>query len=50
MRLVYSEELTDLATSMARMCALATDDMELATHALLQVDLVAAEQVLQSST
>src|SRR5699024_185742 len=40
----------DLATSMARMCSLATDDMELATHALLQVDLVAAEKVLESST
>ena len=50
MRLVYSEELADLATSMARMCSLATDDMELATHALLQVDLVAAEKVLQSSS
>ena len=30
-------ELADLATSMARMCSMATDDMELATHALLQV-------------
>lgn len=50
MRLVYSEELADLATSMARMCAMATDDMELATHALLQVDLVAAEKVLESSS
>ena len=50
MRVVYSEELADLATSMARMCSLATDDMELATHALLQVDLVAAEKVLESST
>lgn len=50
MRVVYSEELADLATSMARMCSLATDDMELATHALLQVDLVAAEKVLQSSS
>ena len=50
MRLVYSAELADLATSMARMCSLATDDMELATHALLQVDLTAAEKVLQSSS
>lgn len=50
MRVVYSAELTELATSMARMCSLATDDMELATHALLQGDLVAAERVLQSST
>ncbi|UVE95307.1 phosphate signaling complex protein PhoU [Dietzia sp. B32] len=49
MRLVYSEELAGLATSMARMCSLATDDMELATHALLQVDLVAAEKVLESA-
>ncbi len=49
MRVVYSGELADLATSMARMCSLATDDMELATHALLQTDLVAAEKVLQSS-
>ena len=50
MRLVYSGELADLATSMARMCSMATDDMELATHALLQVDLVAAEKVLESSS
>lgn len=50
MRVVYSEELADLATSMSRMCSLATDDMELATHALLQVDLVAAEKVLESNT
>lgn len=50
MRVVYSEELADLATSMARMCSLATDDMELATHALLQVDLVAAEKVLESNS
>lgn len=48
MRAEYSEELTDLATSMARMCSLATDDMELATHALLQTDLVAAEKVLDA--
>lgn len=50
MRLVYSEELADLATLIARVCSMATDDMELATHALLQVDLVAAEKVLSSSS
>lgn len=50
MRVVYSDELADLATSMARMCSLATDDMELATHALLQVELVAAEKVLESDS
>lgn len=50
MRLVYSEDLAELATSMARMCSLGTDNMELATHALLQADLVAAEKVLESTT
>lgn len=50
MRVEYSEELADVATSMARMCSLATDDMELATHALLQADLVAAEKVLESAS
>ena len=50
MRLVYSEELADLATSMAGMCSLATDNMELATHALLQADLPSAEKVLESNS
>ena len=50
MRLVYSEDLADLATSTARMCSLGTDNMELATHALLQSDLVAAEKVLESTS
>ena len=48
MRAEYSAELTDLAASMARMCTLATDDLELATHALLQADLSSAERVLSS--
>jgi phosphate transport system protein len=46
MRIAYTEQITDLATSLARMCKLAEESMGRATQSLLQADLGLAEQVI----
>lgn len=45
-RTAFHEQLDALIESLSRMCALAGVAMERATHALLQADLVVAEQVI----
>jgi len=46
MRTTYHEQLADLTTQLGRMCGLAGEAMQRATHALLDADLAAAEQVI----
>lgn len=46
MRTDFHRRLDHLASDLARMCALAGVEIERATHALLQVDLEAAEEVI----
>jgi phosphate transport system protein len=46
MRTAYHEQLTALTTQLGEMCGLAGVAMERATQALLQADLVLAEQVI----
>ncbi|AEF37529.1 MULTISPECIES: phosphate signaling complex protein PhoU [Mycobacteriaceae] len=46
MRTAYHEQLSDLAEQLGKMCGLAGIAMERATQALLQADLVVAEQVI----
>lgn len=46
MRTAYHEQLSDLAEQLGTMCGLAGRAMERATQALLQADLVVAEQVI----
>ncbi|MDI3315285.1 MAG: phosphate signaling complex protein PhoU [Mycobacterium sp.] len=46
MRPAYREQLAELSGQLAQMCELAGVAMERATHALLQADLVLAEQVI----
>jgi phosphate transport system protein len=46
MRTDFHQRLDHLAADLARMCALAGDEIERATHSLLQADLEAAEDVL----
>ncbi|CAN5622903.1 phosphate signaling complex protein PhoU [soil metagenome] len=46
MRTDFHNRLDHLASDLARMCALAGVEIERATHALLQVDLEAAEEVI----
>ena len=46
MRTAYHEQLESLTTRLAEMCGLAGQAMERATQALLQADLVLAEQVI----
>ena len=46
MRTAYHEQLDDLAALLGEMCGLAGTAMERATQALLQADLVLAEQVI----
>lgn len=46
MRTAYHEQLSDLAEQLGTMCGLAGMAMERATQALLQADLVVAEQVI----
>lgn len=46
MRTLFYEQLSDLCALVGDMCGLAADAMEHATHALLQADLSAAEQVI----
>jgi phosphate transport system protein len=46
MRTAYHEQLSDLAEQLGTMCGLAGIAMERATQALLQADLVVAEQVI----
>jgi phosphate transport system protein len=46
MRTEFHHHLDDLASNLAHMCALAGGAIEQATHALLQADLEAAEQVI----
>lgn len=46
MRTAYHEQLSDLAEQLGTMCGLAGIAMERATQALLQADLVTAEQVI----
>lgn len=46
MRTAYHEQLSDLAGQLGTMCGLAGVAMERATQALLQADLVVAEQVI----
>lgn len=46
MRTAYHEQLSDLAEQLGKMCGLAGIAMERATQALLQADLMVAEQVI----
>ena len=46
MRTAYHEQLTELSERLGDMCGLAGIAMERATQALLQADLVLAEQVI----
>jgi phosphate transport system protein len=46
MRTAYHEQLSALRAQLAEMCGLAATAMEHATHALLEVDLSIAEQVI----
>lgn len=46
MRTAYHEQLSDLAEQLGKMCGLAGIAMERATQALLQADLMLAEQVI----
>ena len=46
MRTAYHEQLSDLSERLGEMCGLAGIAMERATQALLQADLVLAEQVI----
>ena len=46
MRTDFHRRLDHLASDLARMCALASVEIERATHSLLQVDLEAAEEVI----
>ncbi len=49
MRTVYHEKLSELADQLATLCGLAGAAMERATRALLQADLVSAEQVISDN-
>lgn len=46
MRTDFHRRLDHLASDLARMCALSGEEIERATHALLRVDLEAAEEVI----
>ncbi|MGH3966662.1 MAG: PhoU domain-containing protein, partial [Mycobacterium sp.] len=46
MRVAYQEQLSELTGQLGEMCGLAGVAMERATQALLQADLVLAEQVM----
>ena len=46
MRTAYHDQLDDLSSQLGEMCGLAGAAMERATQALLQADLVLAEQVI----
>lgn len=46
MRTEFHHRLDSLASDLAQMCALAGDEIESATHALLQADLEASEHVI----
>src|SRR5688500_15577635 len=46
MRTAYHEQLADLSNQLGEMCGLASAAMERSTQALLQADLVLAEQVI----
>jgi phosphate transport system protein len=46
MRTVYHKQIADLATQLGEMCGLAGAAMKGATQALLEADIVAAEQVI----
>lgn len=46
MRTAYHEQLSELSERLGEMCGLAGIAMERATQALLQADLVLAEQVI----
>ena len=46
MRTEFHQRLDDLASDLAQMCALAGEEIERATHSLLQADLEAAEDVI----
>ena len=46
MRTAYHEQLSELSEQLGEMCGLAGAAMERATQALLQADLVLAEQVM----
>lgn len=46
MRTAYHEQLAELSERLGEMCGLAGIAMERATQALLQADLVLAEQVI----
>src|SRR5271168_3718775 len=46
MRTAYQEQLSELSEQLGEMCGLAGAAMEHATQALLQADLVLAEQVI----
>lgn len=48
MRTDFHQRLDHLASDLGRICALAGFEIERATHALLQVDLEAAEEVISS--
>jgi phosphate transport system protein len=45
-RTAYHQQLDDLAVSIAELCGSAGEAMERATQALLQADLLLAEQVI----
>jgi len=47
MRTVYREQLADLARQLGEMCELAGVAMKCATHALLDAEIVSAEQVIR---
>jgi len=47
MRTVYHNQLADLTTQLGEMCGLAGVAMKLATQALLEADIVGAEQVIR---
>lgn len=46
MRTEFHQRLDDLASDLAQMCALAGEEIDRATHSLLQADLEAAEDVI----
>ncbi|AHH15447.1 phosphate transport system regulatory protein PhoU [Nocardia nova SH22a] len=49
MRVIYNEQMADLADMLGEMAGLAGTAMEQATQALLQADIVLAEQVISES-
>ena len=50
MRIIYNEQMADLATMLGEMAGVAGSAMEQATQSLLQADLALAEQVITDPT